>query len=258
MNKLDTIVAEYVAGFGPVALVDEMCLARDVNSACTILEKQLQVMDSDLLSVKFCDLLDEKPAIRPFGAYPNSISQMASKLQSSGGCPISKEAQQRLAPFDAMSIDHSMHLDFLSSRFLRELKKMDHAHIAVIPVVFGRGLAVFTIGLNEKRFEGRVRETLINFICNATASLIGRFPDVANIFEAKQLSSIEARSVLLCSNGHSDLEIGKVMSLSEHAVSTLLRNATKKLGAKNRSHLTSKALALGEISNMQCTLCELA
>lgn len=257
MNELETAVAEYVAGFDPIALVTEMSLAKDVNSACAVLEMQLRLLDHELLSVKFCDLLDEKPAIRPFGGYPRAISEMAGKLQGAGGCPISREAQQRLSPFDAMSIDQSNHSDFLSGRFLQELKKMKHAHIAVIPVVFGRGLAVYSIGLNEKRFEGRLRETLINFICNATASLIGQFPEVSKLFEAKQLSSIEARSVLLCSNGRSDLEIGKVLNLSEHTVNILMSNAAKKLGAKNRSHLTSKALALGEISNMQCTLGQL-
>ena len=254
MSELQPRNLEIVAGLNSIASASELSLATDVNSACAILERQLQSFDYNLLSVKFCDLRDEKPAIRPFSAYPPSISEMAADLQGNGGCPISKEAQQRLSPFDVMSIDRSHHSDFLSNRFLQELKKLKHNHIAVVPVVFGRGLAVYTVGLHEKRFEGRVRETLINFISNITASLIGQFPDVSKMFEAKRLSSMEARSVLLCSNGHTDYEIGKVLGLSEHTICMLLKIAAEKLEAKNRSNLTSKALAMGEISNMQCTL----
>lgn len=247
----ETTVVEYAGGFNPVHLVNELSSAKNVNLACVILEKQLRLQGFDLLSVKFCDLQDKNPAIRPFGAYPSNISSIATELRSSGGCPISKEAQKRLAPFDAMTIERSTHSDFLSSRFLQELKKMKHSHIAVIPVVFGRGLAVYTIGLNDIRFEGFVREGLINFICNATASLIGQFPVVSKLFEAKLLSSTEARAVLLCSNGQSDDEIGRILNFGAHTVNMLLNKAMQKLEARNRAHLISKALALGEVCNMQ-------
>ncbi len=210
--------------------------------------------DFELLSIKFCDLQDEKPAIRPYGAYPQIMSDLAVDLRDTGGCPISKEAQRRLSPFDAMGIQQADHFDFLSKRFLQELRKMNHAHIAVIPIVFGRGLAVYTVGLKEKKFEGQLREALIGLICNATAALIGQFPDVSKLFEAKLLSSGEAHCVMLGSNGHSDAEIGAILGFSHFVVDAYFKSAAEKMGAKNRSHLTSRALAKGEISNVQCTL----
>ena len=250
MNEL----AAFVEEFDPVDAVDELRSAKDVNWACAILGQQLQLANFELLSVKFCDLLDGKPPIRPFGAYPRAISGLAIELRDTGGCPISKEAQKRLSPFDAMSIQRAHYSDFLSSRFLQELEKLNHAHIAVVPIVLGRGLAVYTIGLHEKRFEGQLRETLISLICNTTTALIGQFPDIAKLFESKQLTSIEGRATSLCSNGCSDVEIGKILAVSEHTIRIVLDSAARRLKAKNRSHLVFIALAMGEISNMQCTL----
>ena len=249
MNKLETTSFD----FDPIRSVSQLRNAKDVNWACAILGQQLRILEFELLSVKFCDLDDEQPAIRPYGVYPRIMSELAFDLRDSGGCPISKEAQQRLTPFDAMSIQSADHYDFLSKRFLQELQKMNHDHVAVIPIVFGRGLAVYTIGLKEKRFSGPLRESLISMICNATASIIGQFPDVSKLFEPKKLSSREAQCVALGSNGHSDSEIGAILGFSEHVVVAIFRNAAEKLGAKNRSQLTSRALASGEISNMQCT-----
>jgi len=247
---LDDKVAELDA----VALAKLLSLTADVEAACEILDEQLNIQGNDLLSVKFCDLMDEKPAIRPFGRYPRVVSEMATELRQIGGCPISREAQLRLRPFDAMEIEKSAYPDFLSARFLQELKKMDHKHIAVIPIILGRGLGVFTVGLNEQRFEGRKKDALVNFICAATSCLVSHFPEVSTIFETKKLFSMESQCVLLCSNGHTDAEIGKVMNLSEITVAMILSRAAEKLGAKSRAHLVSKALAAGEISNMQSSL----
>ena len=252
MNKLEAFDFE----LNPVESVNQLRTANSVNWACAVLAQQLQLAEFELLSVKFCDLYDQKPAIRPYGAYPQIMSDLAVDLRDTGGCPISKEAQKRLSPFDAMAIQQADHFDFLSKRFLQELRKMKHAHIAVIPIIFGTGLAVYTIGLKEKKFDGQLRESLISLICNATASLIGQFPDVSKLFEAKQLSSREARCVMLGSNGHSDVEIGSILGFSEFVVNAIFKSAAEKLGAKNRSHLTSRALAQGEISNVQCTLAD--
>ncbi len=235
-------------------LANQLRSAKDINWACAVLSQQLKLLNFELLSVKFCDLQDEKPPIRPYGAYPQVISDLAIGLRDTGGCPISREAQKRLSPFDALHIQQTAHIDFLSKRFLQELKKMDHAHIAVIPLVIGRGLAVYTVGLMNTEFKGDTREMLVGIISNATTLLIGQFPEVSTLFEAKLLSSNEARCVMLGSNGHSDFEIGKILDLSEHVVKHLFDNAAQKLEAKTRSHLISKALAGGEISNMHCTL----
>ena len=237
-------------------LANQLRSAKDINWACAVLSQQLKLLNFELLSVKFCDLQDEKPPIRPYGAYPQVISDLAIGLRDTGGCPISREAQKRLSPFDALHIQQTAHIDFLSKRFLQELKKMDHAHIAVIPLVIGRGLAVYTVGLMNTEFKGDTREMLVGIISNATTLLIGQFPEVSTLFEAKLLSSNEARCVMLGSNGHSDFEIGKILDLSEHVVKHLFDNAAQKLEAKTRSHLISKALAGGEISNMHCTLSE--
>ena len=225
--------------------------ATDINSACILIEQQLKSMEYDLLSVKFCDTLDEKPAIRPFSRYPKPISDLSVALRDEGGCPISKEILIQLRPFDATAIDLANYSGFLEKRFLQELAKIDHLHIAVIPMIFGRGLSVYTVGLNDTRFVGRIRDELINFVSHANTALLCSFPETATLFEPKVLSLQEAQIVTLYGNGNSLSEIAATTGFSELTVHMILQHAAKKLDARSSAHLLTKALASGEILNMQ-------
>ncbi len=216
-----------------------------------LIEDQLQSMGYNLLSVKFCDTLDEKPAVRPFSRYPKAISELSAALRAQGGCPISKEVLTRLSPFDAKTIEMVNYSGFLDARFLQELAKMEHQHIAVIPIIFGRGLAVYTVGMKGHRFVDGTREEIVNFVCNANAVLLCTFPEIATLFEPKKLTLLEAQIVSLFGNGNSLSEISTTTGLSDITVNMILNLAAEKLGARNQAHLLTRALATGEILNMQ-------
>lgn len=225
--------------------------AKDIEHACVLIKDYLKLVEFDLLSVKYCDTLGQKPSVRPFNAYPKSISELSQALKTDGGCPIAKEVLIRLKPFEIGEIDQTKYSAFLETRFLQELKKLDHKHISAIPIVIGRGLAVYTIGLGDKPFVGDVRDELINFICHANTALLCAFPEIAKLFDPKILSLQEAQMVFLYGNGNRFSEIAAAFGFSELSIQMMLQGAVEKLGAKNLPHLLTKALASGEIQNMQ-------
>ena len=102
---------------GVLDLLTVVRSCQNIEDACLLLESFLKERGAVLLSVKFCDIDDRKPAIRPFGRYPCAISQLSAELRESGGCPLTKEAIKQLAPFDALLIDDRKYPDFLSKRF---------------------------------------------------------------------------------------------------------------------------------------------
>ncbi len=126
----------------------------NLENACQVYEEYLKQYGLSLLSVKFCDVEGEHPALRPFAGYPNAISKLSGELRDIGGCPITKEAIKQLAPFDAVQINSRDYTDFLSARFLAELKKMDHHHIAVVPLLVGTGIDADNRRPWAKRFFG--------------------------------------------------------------------------------------------------------
>ena len=229
--------------------VTSLADATDMPNACETLKDHLLGLDMDLLSVKFCDTKDEIPAIRPFGRYTTGISKLSTAMRSTGGCPLTREALRLLYPFDALQIKSSDYSDFLSLRFLQEMRKLTHNHVAVVPVNLGRGLAIFTVGLRDTPFVGQTREVVVSTICQYMILLIGRFPEIANLFEPKCLSLLEAESLFLSANGFSDMDIAELHKLSEFTVQIIIKNAQKKLDAQTRAQAVSKALAMGEISS---------
>jgi DNA-binding CsgD family transcriptional regulator len=230
---------------------EKLSKAKDVETGCVLIKDHLQLVELDLLSVKYCDTLGQKPSIRPFSAYPKAISEVSQALMADGGCPIAKEVLIRLKPFEVGEIDKTRYVEFLDVRFLQELQKMDHKYIAAIPIVIGRGIALYTIGLGDKPFAGDVRDELINFICHANTALLCAFPGIAQLFDPKILSLQEAQMVFHYGNGDRFSEIAAAFGYSEHTIQMMLQGAVEKLGAKNLPHLLTKALASGEIQNMQ-------
>lgn len=230
-------------------LISDLANSKDIPSACLVLKDYLSDMGFELLSVKFCDIEDELPAIRPFGNYPCAISELSTAMYPNGGCPLTKEAIRVLYPFDAFEIHQTDYPDFLSRRFLQEIRKMAHEHIAVVPIILGRGLALFTIGLANLSFAGQTRELIISTVSQSTILLIGRFPEIANFFSPKCLSLLEAEILFLSANGFNDVEIGEMRNFGALTVNMIFNNAARKLNARNRSQAISTALSMGEISN---------
>lgn len=62
-----------------------------------------------------------------------------------------------------------------------------------------------------------------------------------------KLTSVEKDILVLRSSGHSLSDIGEWYSLSDRTVSLFLNEISKKLGAKNPTHLCAKAIKLGLI-----------
>ena len=225
--------------------------SEDLHSACLLVKEYFSHNGVDLLGVTFCDLVGEHPAMRPFRQYPDTVIQLSLQLRERGGCPVVGEAKRLCHPFDALQIESARYPEFLSQRFLKELRKLGHYHIPVTPVMLGRGLAIFSTGFREKAFDNEAKVLLVNTICQVTAAIIGRFPEVTKLFEPESLSTIEAEMLLFSSNGSSTSEIASQLGWSEIAVNMILDSAVRKLGARSRAHAVTRALVLGEISNMQ-------
>lgn len=222
----------------------------NLEEACRFFEADLELDGLVLLSVKFCDLEGKSPAIRPFAGYSTVISNLSIELRDKGGCPITREAIKYLAPFEVTQINPRDYNDFLSARFLAELSKMGHQHIAGIPMLVGQGLMLVTIGLGDRSFSGEFREQLIMNTCNFGILVAQRFGDVANLFQSSVLSQNQAQALFLYASGFTIKQISQTFRLGEVTVNLLLKGACKKLGARNVAEATARAIGRGEISNL--------
>ncbi len=229
--------------------IESVSKAADIETACARLEEYLGNLDCTLLSVKFCDSKDKLPAIRCFGNYPCEIKVLSEKLRETGGCPMTKEAIRLLQPFDAMNIKSSRYPDFLSRRFMDELKKTGHRHVAVIPIVLNRGVAMYSIGLGNQSFNGEIQDFLVRTINQVTILLITRFHELTQLFVPKVLNSRQSRCLMLYSNGANIQEICKLLEFGEATVNCILQSCVNKLEAKNLTHAAAKAIRLGEFVN---------
>lgn len=231
-------------------LVHKIANAEDVSSAASFLQSHLETFGAHLLSVKFCDTTDPGTTIRPFCIYPDAAIAVSQQIQVQGGCPFTKEAMHRLSAFDSYGIDRSKYATFLDRRFFAEIDKAGHRHIAIVPVLLGRAMALFTIGLLDQPFKGQLRELIVEAIGQAMPAFSERFQGIKTIFEKKHLSDLERQVVQQLFEGEQPREIRTHIGLSELTVSLLIGNASKKLQARNVQGLIYKALALGEISQM--------
>ena len=231
-----------------IDLVRKIAHAEDVESAAKALQAYFLAFDAHLMSVKFCDSVDTGTAIRPFCAYSDATIAVSQQILAQGGCPFTKEAIHRLSAFDSCSIDRSRYATFLDRRFFAEIDKMGHRHIAIVPIMVGRALALFTIGLHDRPFKGAVRDEIVDTIAQVMPAFIERFQGIRTIFEKKHLSALESQVVQLLFEGSQPSEIEPVVGLSELTITLLIGNASQKLQASNRQNLIYKALALGEIA----------
>ncbi|MEP0940523.1 MAG: LuxR C-terminal-related transcriptional regulator [Rhizobiaceae bacterium] len=230
-------------------LVEKISTADGVEAAACALKQHFLAFDSHLLSVKFCDSADPGNAIRPFTAYPKDVLTVSQQLLSQGGCPFSKEAVRRLQAYDSCTIDRSQYATFLDRRFFMEMDKTGHQHIAIVPVMLGRAVALFTVGLLDKPFKGELRELIVEAIGQSVPAFIDRFQGIKTLFEKKHLSELERKVIQRVCEGLPSSQIEKATGLSEFTVSMLMQNAARKLQASNSQSLIYKALALGEISH---------
>ncbi len=232
-------------------VVKQISMSTNLEAASLVAEQYFLSHHRQLISVFFCDRGNFENIIWPFSKMPQTLANISSKLRREGGCPIAKEAVRILRPFDVEEIDLSLNDDFLRGRFFKELAKLPYGSIFVVPVILGKGLAMFTLGSLDGKLNADGKIAIIDAVCQILVAIITRFPKVTTFFESKRLSTLETEALFLNSNGYSDIEIGKFLVLSEFAIGLTIKSAAKKLKAKNRSQMIANALAFGEISNMQ-------
>ncbi len=222
-----------------------------LNAACDLIAKSLVRQNLKLQGVTFCDLGNGHAPITAYRDHSTPVRKLATELRKKGGCPIIQEAKKRVYCFDILSIDRRGYRDFLNSRFLDELARSGHREIHVVPILLGNGLAVFSVGTLDRHLDETARSFLINAICQMAVAVIGRFPEVTKLFAPRKLNTIEAEMLLFCSNGYSNSEVAEIFSLTETTVYLVFDSASRKLGARNQAHAVSRAVAIGEISNLQ-------
>lgn len=230
-----------------IALVRDIERSKDIGAASQIVDGYLTTCGARLLSVKICDTSGQYENLRPFSVYPRTIRNLGKQLQPSGGCPFAKEANRRLLPFDSGTIDRSLYRTFLDQRFFQEIDKLPHQHIAIVPVMVGRAVALFTVGLFDHEFKGVLKDQIKDTISQTVATYVRRFPEVATIFQQKNLSDLERAVIQEFCEGLTLSQISRSIELSEIALQHLLDSAKRKLGAKTREQLIYKAIILGEI-----------
>ena len=239
-----------------LALISKIESAQNINIASLELEKHFKSFDAHLLSIKFCDSAKGGDTIRPFHAYSDSIAKVSGQLQEQGGCAFIKEAKRRLGAFDSFAIDRSVYNTFLDRRFFQEIDKLEHRHIAIVPILIGIAIALFTIGLGVEPFKGRMREIITETICQIVPAFIVRFPEIKTIFEQKYLSDLERRILVQFCEGSEMGDIVREIGLSELTIMQLIQNASRKLKTKNSKRLIYVALALGEIPHPNSRMIE--
>lgn len=233
---------------GPEGLHQSIINSETMAEASIRLKDHLLTKGMHLLSVKFCDNTDDGEIIRPFSAYTSGVIEVGKQLQAYGGCPFAKESKKRLVAFDSCSVDRSQYSSFLERRFFMEIDRTAHKHIAVVPVLIGRAIGLFTIGLGEKPLRGELKQTVVDMMVQVVPAFIKRFPEIATLFERKHLSHLERDVISMKCAGFEMQAIENEVGLSEQTIILLVENACRKLEVSNDHQLIYKALALGEIS----------
>ena len=232
---------------GLFALIGQISSAKDIVSTSASIDEYFQKFGVRLMSVKFCDSAENGKVIRPYSGYHDGFLKVARQLQAVGGCPFSQEAMKRMKAFDSCTIDRTAYNTFSGRRFFQEFDKLEHKHIAVVPVMVGRAVALFTFGLGLEPFKGHLREIITETVVQIVPSFIGRFPEIKTMFEQKHLSDLEQRMLTLKCEGYKSAHIVRELGLSELTIGHLAQSAARKLQAKNMEQLVYKAVALGEI-----------
>lgn len=230
-----------------LALISEIAGAKSLEVASSNFDEYLNSLGAQLLAVKFCDSANNGEVYRPYFGYPEGVANVSAQLIKNGGCPFSKEASRRLDAFDSCTIDRSLYDTLLDRRFFQEIDKLEHKHIAVVPVIMGRAIALFNIGLGVKPFKGHMRGVITESTAHTVPAFIDRFPEIKTIFEQKHLSELEREVLTLFCDDLQLTEIVQNVGLSEFTIRHIVQNASEKLQVNNTKQLIYRAIALGEI-----------
>ena len=222
-----------------------------ISQACLVLRDYFALLGGELLSIKFCDTMNEADTIRPYTNYPPAVMKIGTVLGMTGGCPFAKESLRLMRPISIREIDRARYNTEMETRFLDEVEELGHTDLAVLPVLIGRGMAMATVGLFDRNFEGQLRAEISDAVPRLLAAFTSRFPEVAILFNRKMLGNREREIIQMLCEGHSEMEISAALQLSTHTLRLLVKNASKKLKASNTPQLVYRCLVLGEISDIK-------
>lgn len=233
------------------SIFEKITNCSDLNSICQLLCDYYLEHNVELLSLSLADLRGEKQTIRAFNNLPTALHKVSLELREQGGCPVTREAKKVRCPFDVMQMDMDLYPSFLDRRFIRETEKLGYQKVIAVPIVLGRGMASFLFGMRTGSVNSGALDELVDEVCKFTIAIVSRFPDVLKLFEGGRLGALEAKCLLLLSNGHNMNEVAKVLDLSDLTIRILIKCAIRKLGAKTQYNAISLALSSGEISNLK-------
>jgi DNA-binding CsgD family transcriptional regulator len=150
--------------------------------------------------------------------------------------------------FDSCTIDRKSYGSFLDRRFFQEIDKLEHKHIAIVPILIGSSVALFTVGLGSTPFKGELRQRITETIGHTVPAFINRFPEIKAIAEKTYLTDLERKVLTLLCKEFDITDLVHEIGLSEFTIRLLIQNASHKMQTKNSQQLIYKAIALGEIS----------
>ncbi len=225
----------------------------ELSKACDIAKLFFQDAGHELVSIIFCDCDDERPAIRAFRNLPKDLDNVAQNMSSVGGCPPKKEAQRRLQPFDWFNMSPSRYSDLQSMKFLLEVSKLPYGCVLGVPVRLGNGLAIFSVGIDQKNNNTEQKREVVLGVLQLALAMIGGLKELEGLFQTEKLSMLEAKALMFAMQGYSGKQIAGFLHLGEVTVDMLFKSAADRLGASNQIQLASKAIANGEVSNIQLT-----
>ncbi|MEP1206489.1 MAG: hypothetical protein ABJM29_02775 [Rhizobiaceae bacterium] len=225
----------------------------ELKQACSIARQFFEEAGHQLLSVIFCDCDDSRPAIRAFRNLPPALDTLSQKMKSAGGCPPQKEAQRLLQPFDWFKFNPSRYSDLQSMKFLLEVSKLPYGCVLGVPVRLGNGLVIFSVGIDKSRCDASTKRAIILDVLQLATAMIGGLKEVEHLFQTQKLSILEAKALMFAMQGFSNQQIAGFLKLGEVTVDMLFKSAADRIGAHNHFQLLSKAIADGEIANIQLT-----
>ena len=227
-------------------LVQRIGRASTVENACEIIADFHAAHDATLITVKFSDWQNERPAIRAYANYPDSIDSVMAQMRQFGGCPMTKESRIRLAPFSYSTIDRRKYATLLDRRFFQETDKLGYRDIAILPVIAGRGIVIATIGL-DRVFDEKMKAQTNWITQHVAAAFLANFPQIAKLFDGKLLSELESSILTAFCLGKSAEAICNQHNVSQQVIPLIWESVKKKLEASNRYQAVHRAIAMGEL-----------
>ncbi|MEP0944611.1 MAG: hypothetical protein ABJH63_10100 [Rhizobiaceae bacterium] len=225
----------------------------ELTQACEIAAQFFADSGHHLVSVIFCDSNDAKPAIRAYRNMPDKLDTAAQKMKLVGGCPPKKEAQRLLRPFDWFDLSADRYSDLHSMKFLLEVSKLPYGCLLAVPIRLGDGLAIFSVGINRENCSAEAKRAVVLDVLQLSLAMIGSLEELDELFQTKRLSMLEAKALMFAMQGFTHAQVAGFLNLSDITIDLLYNSAAQRLGASNQFQLASRAIADGEVSNIQLT-----